>query len=272
MGLLALLVILGALQGLTEFLPVSSSAHLVLGLEYLPGADQLPPGERETVVVWLHLGTLVAVLLFYWKRLLAMAGGVVGRGQDAAGQRRLVLHLALATLPAVAAALIASDFVDALFENSTAVAVALLATGVLLALSPRIRDRGRSLEQLGMAQALLIGCVQMLAIMPGISRSGSTIVAGLLVGLSMENATHFSFLMSIPAILGAVIFDLGDALKLMQQPHLRVPLLCGTALSFAIGYASLGFLLWIARERRLAWFAPYCWVVGAAALVASWSA
>lgn len=268
MPALALLLILGTLQGLTEFLPVSSSAHLVLGLHWLPGAAAL--SDPETVVVWLHLGTLLAVITFYRRRLAAMTGAVFGFGQEVAAQRRTVLLLAAATVPAVVAALTAGDFIDSLFENPAGVGAALLVTGMLLFGSAYLADRGRAIPQLSLAQALFIGLVQMIAIMPGISRSGSTIVGGLLVGLSLENATHFSFLMSIPAILGAVLFDLGDAVALLREHgELRLPLLAGAAASFLVGYLSLGFLLWIARARRLSWFAPYCWLLGAVALFVS---
>lgn len=268
MGALALLLILGIVQGFTEFLPVSSSAHLVFGLTWLPGAQDLP--DHELIVVWLHLGTLLAVVLFYWRRLLQMAAGLVGARPDAAVQRLLIVKLAIATVPAVAVTLLFNDQISALFEKPLPCAVALMVTGTFLFLSTRIPDRGRSMEQLGLAGAFVVGCIQAVAIMPGISRSGSTIVAGLLVGMSLESATHFSFLMSIPAILGAVIFKAGDAMHLMQdQAALQTPLLAGLAASFAIGFLSLGLLLWIARRRRLQWFAPYCWIVGAAALVAS---
>lgn len=265
MGALAILLVLAALQGLTEYLPVSSSAHLVFGFEYLPGAEVFA-GHHEELVVLLHLGTLCAVLLFYRERLLAIAGGVLGLRADAAAQRGLALKLALATAPATLVALAFEGWFEAQFEKPVPCAVALLGTGALLSLSAFVPRRQGSLESLGLPGAFAIGCLQAAAIMPGMSRSGSTIVGGLLVGLTMENATHFSFLMSIPAILGAIVFDFAAAARYAAANGLGLSLAAAMAASFAVGYASLGFLLWVARQRKLAWFAPYCWLLGAAVL------
>lgn len=267
MGPLALLLLLAVLQGLTEYLPVSSSGHLVLARELIPGGDALP--ADASVEVLLHLGTLLAVALFYRRELARLVRGLFGGGQDPAAERRLFGHLVLATLPAAAVGLLAQDWIESAFATPVVASLCLFVTGALLWASRRLPRGGRGLPELRAWQALLIGVVQACAILPGISRSGSTIVAGLSLGLAVEGAAAFSFLLSMPAILGAAVLKLPDLLA-PRAGAIETPALLGAAaLSFAVGYLALAMLLWILRARRLAWFAPYCWLLGTAGLVLS---
>ncbi|MDP6368614.1 MAG: undecaprenyl-diphosphate phosphatase [Planctomycetota bacterium] len=288
MGPLALLLILSLLQGLTEYLPVSSSGHLVLARLFLPGGERLP--NDATVEVWLHLGTLGAVLVFYRREILNILAGLLGRGPDVAGERRLALYIILGSIPAAIVGLGLEEAIEATFAGPGAAACGLLVTGTFLWASRWLgasqnatagtgatcaapgHDGPSSGTALCARLALIIGCAQALAILPGISRSGATIVTALYLGLTIERAAAFSFLLSIPAVGGAAILKLPD---LMAQPleagagatagQLFLALLC----TFLVGLAALKLLLRIARSRRLHWFAPYCWTVGC---VAAWAA
>ncbi len=282
MGPLALLLFLALLQGLTEYLPVSSSGHLVLARLFLPGGERLP--DDATLEVWLHLGTLGAVLSFYRREIGAMLAGLLGRGSDPAAERRLALLLVLGSIPAAVIGLGLEDTIEAAFAGPGTAACGLLITGCFLWYSRRLSavthgptelapsaERLASAAGFGARVALIIGCAQALAIMPGISRSGATIVTALFLGLSIERAAAFSFLLSIPAAGGAAILKLPDMLSAdaaASAPHLS-HLLLALMTAFLVGLAALKLLLGIARSRRLHWFAPYCWIMGALALLAS---
>ncbi|RMH03539.1 MAG: undecaprenyl-diphosphate phosphatase [Planctomycetota bacterium] len=272
MGPLALLLLLALLQGLTEFLPVSSSGHLVLARELLPGGDSLP--DDASIEVLLHLGTLLAVLLFYRREILALLLGLLGRGSEAGAQRRLLGLLILATLPAAAVGLGLEDRIEQAFSTPMVAAVCLLVTGTGLWWSRRLPGGAVSLTTLGVGAALLIGLAQAAAILPGISRSGATIVTGLALGLSIDAAAAFSFLLSIPAILGAAVLKLPDLAA--AEPGAGAPdptaLLLAGATAFLVGFLALAMLLWLLRARRLSWFAPYCWLLGLVGLAAGLTA
>ena len=264
LGPFAALLLLAVIQGLTEYLPVSSSGHLVLTRLLTDDADLLPTGA--TVEVWLHLGTLLAVLLFYRERVTKLAQGVFGRGRDVGDQRRLFGLLLLGSIPAGVVGVFFEDALAPLFSSATAVGIALLLTGTVLWTSRSIRDGNRDLVHLTISAALLIGLVQALAIAPGISRSGMTIVAGVALGLRVEAAAAFSFLLSIPAILGAALLKV-PAMFEDQTHELETSWLLASFLTaFVVGYLALGALLWLARGRKLSWFAPYCWLAGGLAL------
>ncbi len=269
MGPVALLLLLAVLQGLTEYLPVSSSGHLVLGRELIPGGEALP--EDATIEVLLHLGTLLAVVLFYRREVAALAAGLFGRGEDPAGQRRLLGLLVVATLPAVAVGLFGKDAIEAAFTTPVVASVCLLVTGAGLWWSRRLPAGGRGLAQVTVGVALVIGVAQACAILPGISRSGATIITAMAFGLGVEAAAAFSFLMSIPAILGAAVLKLPDMAAQGEGGVSGGALFGAAALSFFVGYLALAMLLWIMRARRLSWFAPYCWLLGLTGLAVSLS-
>ncbi|MBC8406438.1 MAG: undecaprenyl-diphosphate phosphatase [Planctomycetes bacterium] len=265
MSPLIALLVLAVVQGLTEYLPVSSSGHLVL-VRLLTGEDDVLP-TGAVIEVWLHLGTLLAVLLFYRERIFKLAQGVLGGGVDVANQRRLFLLLIVGTIPAGLVGVLFEKQLEVLFNNPTLVGVALLLTGMVLWASRSIPDRKGDLLRLTVKAALLIGVVQAFAIAPGISRSGMTIVAGMVLGLSVESAAAFSFLLSIPAILGAAVLKVPHIFAGEGEPE--VPLMhlfLSFVTAFGVGLAALGMLLWLARGQKLSWFAPYCWAAGVVAI------
>lgn len=249
-------VYLGFIQGLTEFLPVSSSGHLAIAQHYLPGFSQ--PGVLFDVL--LHVGTMIAVLIYFRREILLLATAPFRRTQEAALYRRLLLLLILASVPTAVIGLLFKDFFEGLFDNIPLVSLMLLVTGTLLFVSERFRRSGRTEEALRVSDALIVGTVQGMAIIPGISRSGSTIAALLLKGVDGETAARFSFLLALPAVFGAALLSLRH---LTAVATTQVPVyLGGAATAFITGLISIHFLMAVIRRKRLFYFAIYCWVVG----------
>lgn len=262
---LGMAVVLGLVQGLTEFLPVSSSGHLVLAQRWL-GVD--PPGLSVEIAV--HLGTLLAVLAVFGREVWEVAGGaweLARRGPAAlraSGPARLALMGLLSTLPAAAVALLLGDAVEASFDRPRTLGWEFLATSVLLLLAERLARRPPRADEggVGPLQALWIGAFQALAILPGVSRSGSTIAAGVMAGLSPDAAARFSFLIFVPAVLGAAVLDAlelaGGGAALPTPPSLLV----ATATAAVSGYAALRLLMRLLDRRRLLPFAVYTAFLG----------
>ena len=268
--------LLGVVQGLTEFVPVSSSAHLVL----VPFLFRWPvPSLAFDVAV--HLGTALAVVVYFARDLFDILRGAVrsvaGRGvtRDRA-HARLIPLLLVGSVPAAIAGLLLEGLFEDLFTGRGAVdrvgapltALLLVGTAALLlsaeAVYRRRPDRRRGMESISVTDALVIGLFQALAIFPGISRSGATIGAGMFRGLSREASARFSFLLSLPAILGAAIIALPD---LAPEADLG-PFLVGAATAAVAGFAAIAFLLIYLRTRTMRPFALYCVLVAAVALVA----
>ncbi|HUF75167.1 MAG TPA: undecaprenyl-diphosphate phosphatase [Longimicrobiales bacterium] len=245
-------IILGLIQGATEFLPVSSSGHLVIG-QTLLGVES--PGVVFEVA--LHVATLVSILFVYRARVGELAVGAVRR--DPASLRYVGL-LVVATLPAVVVGLFFKDAVEALFESPVASGVALLVTGLILWTSRRALAGAKGTVP-GWTAALLIGVAQAFAILPGISRSGSTVVAALWLGVAPREAAAFSFLMAVPAISGAAVLQLGE---LGAGAGLGWEVLAlGSLFAAVTGVLAIRtFVAMLARES-FHLFAPYCWIVGA---------
>lgn len=265
-------VLLGVIQGVTEFLPVSSSGHLAIAehLLNLSGASKSPPFFD----VLLHLGTLFAVFAAYWDDIRDMileffrgVGDIVHGTTPAHAPpaRRMILLIIVGTLP-LFAVLPVKDLIEGLGDNMYFVAFALLATGCLLFASDHVR-RGRKTEKSAtMLDALLVGVGQAAATCPGISRSGTTITAGCFVGFERKFAVRYSFLMSIPAVLGANILSLKDALE-SEILWAEVPVyLAGVVVSAVVGYACIRLLKLVAEKGKFGFFAYYCWLAGLATL------
>lgn len=247
-------VVLGLVQGITEFLPVSSDGHLVLAA-WLTGAQA--PGVWFEVM--LHLATLGAVLAVFGKRLWTIALGVLrGRPEDL----RYAVLLALATLPAVVLVLVAGDALEQTFDSLLAAGIGFLITGTVLWTS---RHRGGTATVPTWPVALLIGVGQALAILPGVSRSGLTVAVALWAGMGPLAAGEFSFLMAVPAIAGAGLFELLDAGGAPAGLGLGI-LALGLVVAFAAGVWAIRFLLVVLDRNRFYAFAPYCWAVGAVTL------
>ena len=254
-------IILGIVQGITEFLPVSSSGHLVF-LQSLFGLRE-PPIFFD---VMLHLGTLFAVVVYFWKDILEVIQGIriafKGRGKGQQGIR-LLLWIILATIPAGLMGFLFKDWFESFFSQPRLVGGMLLITGLFLWVTRWTKKEGRDIMKMRWFDSVLIGIAQGMAIIPGISRSGATISTGLLTGLDRELSAKFSFLLSIPAILGATVLEVE---KMGTIQELGIVLL-GTVAAFGIGLLSLTFLFKINMIRKISIFSYYCWIIGLAIII-----
>ena len=268
-------IVLAVVQGLTEFLPISSSGHLVL-MQNLFGMH-----EPELLLdICLHVGTLISVIIVFRSEIgnilitLARLPALVRR---AGGLRplltenetvRITALILVGSVPTAILGILFREVADRLFGAIWIVGAMLLVTGCLLWLTRWVGKEGRTVQAMQAKDALAIGLTQGLAILPGISRSGSTIAIALFLGIDREVAGRYSFLLSIPAILGALLIGLDPSLT-----HTTVPatvLLIGVGTAGAVGYAALRILLKMVKKGRLYYFAPYCWVLGLAALIWHW--
>ncbi|MBQ9160663.1 MAG: undecaprenyl-diphosphatase UppP [Methanobrevibacter sp.] len=259
-------IIIGIVQGLTEFLPVSSSAHLVFAQKLLGVESSL------AFDVFLHLGTLIAVLWFFrWDIIkmlkswwLSIGDILQGRFMEGFRQdpyKRLAWYVILATIPVGVVGVLFEDSVDALFAGALYVpAFFLFVTGTILYLSQRMSSGNVNLNNISKKEALWMGLGQACAILPGLSRSGTTIAAGLTIGLEKEFAAKFSFILSIPAIFGAFVFKLKDIGAAMDANFL--PIFLGFIVSIVAGYLAIKWMLDLIQNRSLDIFAYYCWAVG----------
>jgi len=247
-------IILGIIQGLTEFLPVSSSGHLVLAEAVLKVKE---PGVSFELLV--HVGTLLAVLVYFFRPLVRLVKAVYTPRMHT--ERRMIGLLILGTVPAALVGLLLEDFFEAAFSAPALTAAMLLVTGVLL-LSTRFVDKGS--KPLSAGSALIMGIGQAMAIMPGISRSGSTICFGLFSKVQPAQAAEFSFLLSIPAIAGAVILKYEELLNISTP--LVGPYLAGALAAFVFGLLAVYAVLATIKRGRFEYFAYYCFAAGALGL------
>lgn len=258
-------IILGILQGATEFLPVSSSGHLVL-VPWLLNWDD--PGLVFDIAV--HLGTLAAVVVYFWRDIVALLHGIghiITRRRADIAEARLALLLAASAVPGAIMGFLLEDLFESIFGSPLTVSLLLVVTGGLLLLAERLGQRTRELDEMGLGDALAMGLAQGIAIAPGISRSGATMAAGLLRGLDRQAAARFSFLMSLPIILGATGFQVLKML-LHGAGSLPVPqLLTGCLAAAGSGYLAIRLLLNYVRTHSLRPFAAYCWAVAALGIV-----
>lgn len=240
-------VILGIVQGLTEFLPVSSSGHLVLAEHFLGVATD----TDITFESLLHFATIAAVLLYFWRDIIRL------RVKDAP-------VFIVGSIPAAVAGIFFKDFFVSLFSHPLLVAIALLGTGCInLAIDRRIEQKnssGRSAPAL--KGAAIIGIFQAVAIIPGISRSGSTVLGGLMEGLEKREAFTFSFLLSIPAVLGASLLPFLKSETQLSATVFSLPYLAGMFSAFVVGLLALRFFRLLLDKAHFEWFAYYCFVLG----------
>ncbi len=272
-------IILGLVQGLTEFLPISSSGHLALFQLWFG----IQPSELILFNVLLHVGTLAAVVYFYRKDVLDLLravpslpgeiSGTIRQKETLSAEAHACCAILIGTFVTGVFAIVLKDFLESLFDRPAAIGGALIATGILLYLtkilgvSNRTPD-GDTTEETGLNQicfwhAAVLGLAQGIAITPGLSRSGTTIAVALLLGLRREPAVKFSFLLSLPAILGACLLEMKDGLQTLPV----LPALLGTLVSFVSGLFFLWTLVWIIRAGRFHVFAYYTIPVGAATLI-----
>lgn len=267
-------LVLGIVQGLTEFLPVSSSGHLVL-FQKMFGLAQ----PELLFDICLHVGTLLAVLIVFYKDLAALLTALAKLPKLARSsggpmmllsrhaEFRMMVMIVVGIVPTAVLGLVFTRMAEALFGTVWLVGLTLLCTGTFLWFTRRCTTQGRSITGMRLRDAFIIGLVQGLAIVPGISRSGATISAALYLGIDRELAGRFSFLMAIPAIMGALVLGLD-----VERFNTSMPagiILAGSLCAALVGYLALRMLLGIVKKGQLHHFAPYCWVVGALALMAS---
>jgi len=266
-------IILGFVQGVAEFLPISSSGHLSI----LQNVFGLASTEAEHLFfdVLLHLGTLLAVFVAYWgeiKALILEFFTMLHLRRLPAGQkpdrlsRRTIAFIIIGTLPLLVV-LPVKDAVDSLYNNLLFIGCALLVTGLLLFLADRMGRGAKDAKTASIADILIVGFAQALAVVPGLSRSGTTIAAGLSRGFSREFAVKFSFFLSIPAVLGANILSLVDAVQADIDWSMMPVYLVGVATAAVSGYLSISLLRFITRKNSFGGFCYYCWGAGLLTLV-----
>jgi len=262
-------IILGIIQGLTEFLPVSSSAHLVI-TPYLLGWE-FPADAAFVFDVLVQLGTLVAVIAYFWQDLFEIVRDFLiclwQRKPFLLPKARLGWYLIIATLPAVVAGLLVKDQVEQAFDSPTATAIFLLVTAFFLFIAERYGKRTKPLKTIVWLDSLVIGLFQVVSLFPGVSRSGSTITGGMLRSLDRPSAARFSFLMSVPAMLGAGVIAVIDLFDIPNFSTQVPSLVIGFLAAAVVGYLSIRWLLAYLAKRSLIVFAVYCVILSAVVLL-----
>ncbi len=264
-------IILGAVQGLAEFLPISSSGHLAL-LQNIFGIE-----EVLFFAVMLHFGTLISLFIVYWKEIwelvvdlfLTIKDVCTGKGLKLEERpiRKLGVMIIVTTIVTGVIGILFEDAFNALYASCVAIGVCLIITGVLMYFSERIGKNNRTLERMNYRNSIFIGVMQGLAICPGISRSGSTLVGGLTCGFKRDFAVKYAFLISIPVILGSFILELKDALSVGIDTAIIGPTVVGVVIAAVVGLFAIKAMIKIVTNKNLKYFSYYVWVVGIFAIV-----
>lgn len=261
-------IILGIVQGLTEFLPISSSAHLVLVPYWFNW--NIPADQVFSFDVLVQLGTLLAVIIYFWKDLWqiirAWMQALLQKSPFATQEARLGWFLILASIPAALAGVTIKDLVETAFGSPVATAVFLFVTALLLMLAEWLGKRQRTLAEFTWLDALIMGIGQAVALFPGVSRSGATISAGMFRHLDRPAAARFSFMMSVPVMLGAGVLSALDLKNIQNLSSFLPTLLAGFLAAAAVGYLAIHWLLRLLQRHSLYVFAVYCVLVGALTL------
>ena len=252
-------IILGVVQGLTEFLPVSSSGHLMLASELL-GTD-LSAADDLTFSLTLHAATVLSTIVILWREVARLFKGVFSRTFNE--EQAYVLKIVISMIPVGVVGFLFKDYLEAAFSSVLVVGVMLLVTALLLTFAYKAKPRQK--DTISYRDAFIIGVAQACATMPGLSRSGSTIATGLLLGNKKESVAQFSFLMVLPPILGNALLDImkgefGGGVEF-------VPLMAGFVAAFVTGCLACKFMIEMVKRGKLIWFAAYCAVVGVVAVV-----
>jgi undecaprenyl-diphosphatase len=274
-------VIYGIIQGIAEFLPISSSGHLALAQNFTQkiSGEAINAESNFTFNIALHLATLISVCVVYREDGLDLIKGFFSlvkklfTGKLKSGLEKgekLFLMLCVATLPLVPVKLLGLDeAVEALGGISWAIGILLIINGTMLFVSDRLANGGTTAEKGGFLRPLGVGCMQaLLGVLPGISRSGSTITGGKIFGYTREEAVRFSFLMSIPAILGACVFELPDMFDQGFSADMFAPVIAGAVVAMVVGFFAIKLLQYLTKNKSFAFFAFYCIAVGVGSIVA----
>lgn len=258
-------LVLGLVQGLTEFLPISSSAHLAIVPRFLGWDD---PGAAYTAVV--QIGTELAVVLYFWKDIWRIGTGwlrgLVSADARALPEWRMGWFVIIGSMPIVLVGLALESLIDREFRNLWVIAAMLIALGVVLGIAERVGRRSRPIEELTFPHAIALGIAQAAAVIPGVSRSGATISMGLVLGYERAAATRFAFLLAIPAVVGAGLYKLKDVPG-GENAYGWGPTLAGTVVSFVVGLAVIHWLLQYVSKRSYAPFVVYRIALGTLVLV-----
>jgi len=250
-------IIIGLIQGFTEFLPISSSGHLVLSKYFLNFGEV----SDISFEIFVHLGTLIAVLIYFRNDLLDLLKSVIYfRNPNYKDNRKIILWLLIVTLITGIVGYICKGFIEILL-NPLLVAIMIAITGGILFISDKIKEKELNSSELNIKKSLIIGLGQALAITPGISRSGTTITFALLTGLKRKHAATFSFLLSIPAVLGANILEYKTHIAIDTSQMLIY--LAGFFAAFVSGYLVINLLIKLIVKAKLCYFSYYCWTISA---------
>lgn len=251
-------IVLGIVQGITEFLPVSSSGHLQLAKELLGVRLE----NNVTFDVMLHAATVLSTIVVMWREIFSLITGLFSR--EFSKEQQYVLKIIISMIPAAVVGLCFAEHIEELFSSLLVVGVMLLVTSLLLSFAYYAKPRPKS--EISYRDAFIIGCAQAAATMPGLSRSGSTIATGLLLGDDKGSVAHFSFLMVIPVILGKMLLDITSG-EMAQLSVESLPLIAGFLAAFIVGAISCKFMIEIVKRGKLLWFAIYCAIVGAISII-----
>ncbi|MCU1593008.1 MAG: undecaprenyl-diphosphate phosphatase [Frankiales bacterium] len=264
-------ILLGVVEGLTEFLPVSSTGHLLIA-EHLLGLPMKTQEQKDSLIGFtavIQTGAILAAVLYFFKDIVSLItgffGGLGSRAKRTGHDFRFALAVVVGSLPIALVGLALKDSIKRLDEHLISVAIGLIAFSAVLVIAERRASQDRPERSLTVLDGLLIGLAQCIALVPGVSRSGATISAGLLRGLDRVSATRLSFLLGIPALLGAGALGLKDATGNTTGTTATA---VATVVSFVVGYASIAFLLRFVASHRISAFVPYRLLVGTAVVVA----
>ena len=250
-------IILGVVQGIAEFLPISSSGHLVIADKLIEETTGHGFGEGSMALnVALHVGSLFSILFVFWRDILALRH-----------QPRLCGLIVIASVPVAVVGIVLEDTIAAAFSEPLLPAFALFFTASLLLIGQRLESGSQPVESMSCQKAWLIGLFQAVAIIPGVSRSGSTIAGGMLLGLNRTSAARFSFLLAIPPIAGAGLIKFVELRHNVEPTISFTAILAGSFTSFIVGYFALNWLLKLISQRQLHRFAAYCIIVGIATII-----
>ncbi|MFR5262837.1 MAG: undecaprenyl-diphosphatase UppP [Christensenellales bacterium] len=261
-------IVLGLVQGLSEFLPISSSGHLAL----LQNLFEINEDKVIFFAVLLHIGTLVSIFIVYHKDIYALIKELfllfkdifTGKGLRIEERpiRKLGIMIIVSSIPTAIMGLLFSDYIDKIFGSLTVIAICWIITGFILLFSEKLKNNIKEIEGMKYRNAIFIGICQGLAIMPGISRSGSTIVGSLVTGLKREFAVEFAFLISIPAILGSAILEFPKAIKAGIEPSTIGPMIVGFLVAAISGYFAITTMIKIVSKHKMRYFSYYVWIIG----------
>ncbi len=268
-----ILIVLGIVQGIAEFLPISSSGHLVI-LKDIPlikaSLANLGEGGLLFINVALHVATLAGVVIFLWKDIVSLAKGiiisVIQKNTDSPAMKT-ALYIIAASLPVGIAGVFFNDFFEGVFSTSLYAYICLILNGFILIATKKISIHTRRIDELGLPRALIVGLFQAFAILPGISRSGMTIAGGLLNGMEPVQAARFSFLMAIPVITGAGLVECIKAARGSFPAELYLPLAIAMAVTIAVSLVALKVLFYLVKQVRLDLFGYYTIAVGVTGLI-----